>query len=146
MHSCGLSWDICVSARCIEWTEHWPCPLNKDFHIACYLLDTFLGTGYKRKKKHVSFYWYVFAIAERLESNCPPLVPEGERRSGFSNRKEGCGVFIFYFLCLFIWCACMCVCVVSVHTLATVHAGVSRQLIGIGSLLPTTWVPGTELT
>lgn len=84
-------------------------PLHKDCHIACYLSDTFSGTGYKRKRKHVSFYWYGFSIAERLESNCPSLVPEGERRSGFSNRKEGCGVFIFYFF-VFLFDVHVCVC------------------------------------
>lgn len=110
IQSCGLSWVVRVSAQCMKWTEHWLHPLNKDFHITWYLWDTFSGTGYKRKRKHVYFYWYVFSIAERLESNCPPLVPEGERRSGFSNRKEGCGVVFlsFYLMCMYVYMLLVC--------------------------------------
>lgn len=47
-------------------------------------------------------------------------------------------VFLFFISFVFLFDVHVCVCVVSVHTLATVHVGVSRQLKGIGSLLPTT--------
>lgn len=84
----------------------------------------------------------MFSIAERLVSNCPQLVPEGERRSGFSNRKEGCGFFFFVFL----FDVHVCVYVVSVHTLATVHAEGQQTTYGDRFSSSHHMSPGTKLT